>query len=112
MGLTPPTKDKQPVNGYLVLVDDDGCLAENYPASVKGNITFIRRGTCSFSDKSALAGRAGAIAAVIYNNEAGSLQGTLGTPDEDHVATFGLDLTEAEPVLTKLEGGEVVDATA
>lgn len=112
MALTPPTKDKQPVQGDLVLVDDDGCLAENYPAGVEGNIALIRRGTCAFGLKSTMAGRAGAIAAVIYNNENGSLQATLGTPDADQVATFGIDLTEAEPIIKTLQSGGSVDATA
>lgn len=112
MSLTPPTKDKEPVHGDLVLVSGDGCSSTNYPASVKGNIAFIRRGTCPFGDKSALAGKAGATAAVIYNSEKGSLHGTMGTPEDDHVATFGIDLYEAEPILKKLESGEAVDAIA
>lgn len=112
MSLTPPTKDREPVRGDLVLVEDKGCSSENYPSSVKGNIAFISRGTCSFGDKSAQAGKAGAIAAVIYNNEKGELSGTLGTPDDDHVATFGIPLVDAEPLLKKLENGETVDAIA
>lgn len=112
MSLTPPTKHKQPVHGDLVLVNNDGCSSDDYPASVEGNIAFIRRGKCAFGDKSALAGRAGAVAAVIYNNEKGTLHGTMGTPLHDHVATFGIDLDEAKPVLEKLENGEAVDAIA
>lgn len=112
MSLTPPTKDNEPVHGDLVLVDDEGCSAENYPASVKGNIAFIRRGSCPFGEKSALAGRAGATAAVIYNGEKGSLHGTMGTPEKDHVATFGIDLEDAEPILKKLKDSEAVDGIA
>ncbi|PSR92350.1 aminopeptidase Y precursor [Coniella lustricola] len=112
MSLTPPTKNKEPVHGELVLVSNNGCSADDYPANVEGNIAFIRRGTCAFGDKSALAGRAGAVAAVIYNSETGTLHGTMGTPLADHVATFGLDLVEAKPVLEKLEKGKAVDAIA
>lgn len=112
MSLTPPTKDKEPVYGDLVLVGSDGCSASDYPADVKGNIALIRRGTCAFGDKSALAGRAGAIAAVVYNNEKGTLHGTMGTPEDDHIATFGVDLEEVAPILEKLKGGEAVDAIA
>lgn len=112
MGLTPPTKDKEPVHGDLILVDGDGCDAKNYPSEVKGNIALIRRGTCAFGDKSANAGRAGAIAAVVYNNEKGTLHGTMGTPEADHVATFGVDLDEAEPIIAKLKDGKSVDAIA
>lgn len=112
MSLTPPTKDKEPVHGDLVLVDSDGCSAKDYPAEVKGNIALIRRGTCAFGDKSALAGQAGAVAAVVYNNEKGTLHGTMGTPEDDHIATFGIDLEEAEPIVEKLKSGEAVDAIA
>ncbi|KUI56507.1 Aminopeptidase Y [Cytospora mali] len=112
MSLTPPTKNKQPVHGDLVLIDDDGCSSENYPANLKGNIAFIRRGTCPFGEKSALAGRAGATAAVIYNSENGSLHGTMGTPEDDHVATFGIDLQDAVSILEKLKAGDAVDGIA
>lgn len=112
MSLTPPTRDKEPVHGDIVLVNGDGCSAKDYPAAVEGNIAFIRRGTCAFGAKSALAGQAGATAAVVYNNEKGTLHGTMGTPEDDHIATFGLDLDEAEPILEKLKSGEAVDAIA
>lgn len=112
MSLTPPTKDKQPVHGDLVLVSDDGCSSKNFPAQVTGNIALIRRGTCSFGAKSTLAGQAGAVAAVIYNNEQGSLHGTMGTPEDDQIATFGVDLDEVESIIKDLKNGKAVDAIA
>lgn len=112
MSLTPPTDNKEPVHGDLVLVNGDGCSAKDYPEAVKGNIALVRRGTCAFGDKSANAGRAGAIAAIVYNNEKGTLHGTMGVPEDDHVATFGIDLDEAEPIIKKLKDGSAVDAIA
>lgn len=112
MSLTPPTDNKEPVHGDLILVSGDGCSEDDYPATVKGSIALIRRGTCAFGDKSANAGRAGAIAAVVYNNEKGTLHGTMGVPEDDHVATFGIDLDEAEPIIKKLKDGSAVDAIA
>lgn len=112
MSLTPPTKDKEPVHGDLVLVDDDGCYSKDFPARVNGNIALIRRGTCSFGVKSALAGQAGAIAAVVYNNEQGPLHGTMGTPEDDQIATFGVDLDEVESIIKNLKKGKAVDAIA
>lgn len=80
---------------------------------MKGNIAFVKRGQCAFGNKSALAGRAGAIAAVIYNNENGLFGGTLGEPDADHVASFGISLEDAKPYLEKLEvGDEQISAIA
>ncbi|TFA98038.1 Aminopeptidase Y [Trichoderma ghanense] len=112
MGLTPPTKDKEPVHGDLVLVKNSGCDASDYPQGVKGNIAFIRRGACSFGDKSVGAGKAGAKAAVIYNTDPEELHGTLGLPVEDHIATFGIDGVEGNKILAKLNNGESVDAIA
>lgn len=112
MGLTPPTAHKEPVFGDLVLVDSDGCDPSNYPDAVHGNIALIQRGTCSFGDKSALAGKAGAVAAVVYNYENGELHGTLGAPSSDHVATFGLSGEEATPVIQELRKGKTIDGIA
>lgn len=112
MGLTPATKDKEPVHGDLVLVDNQGCEASDFPDSVAGNIAFIKRGVCPFGTKSEHAGRKGAVAAVVYNYEKDPVSGTLGTPSPNHIATFGLSGEEAEPVLKKLKQGTHVDGIA
>jgi aminopeptidase Y len=112
MSLTPPTKNKDAVFGPLVLVAGDGCNESDYPDTVKGAIVLIERGTCGFGDKSALAGKAGAIAAVVYNNEKGSVSGTLGSPSKHHVATFGISSEDAKPLIEKLEAGQVIPSSA
>jgi len=112
MGLTPPTKNRNPVYGPLVLIANDGCAADDFPSNMNGTIAFIRRGTCGFGDKSTLAGQVGAIAAVIYNNDEGSLQGTLGNPNPYHVATFGISDKEAAPYIAMLKNGTSVDSIA
>ncbi|KAI1371709.1 Zn-dependent exopeptidase [Hypoxylon crocopeplum] len=112
MSLTPPTPNKQPVHGELVLVANEGCHASDYPANVTSNIALILRGTCSFGTKSELAGKAGAVAAVVYNYDSGDLSGTLESPTPNHVATFGLSGKEAGSIVKKLKAGEVVDSIA
>lgn len=112
MGLTPPTPHKEPVYGPLVLVANEGCSESDYPSNMAGSIAFIQRGSCPFGDKSSGAGKAGAVAAIIYNNEKGSLQGTLGEPTPDHVATFGISSEEAAPYLESLKNGTKVDSIA
>lgn len=112
MSLTPPTKDNEPVHGQVILVENSGCSASDYPKAVSGNIAFVKRGTCAFGAKSTLAGRAGATAAVIFNNENGTLHGTMGDPNPDQVATFGISAEEAEATLKKLKAGKDVDAIA
>lgn len=112
MSLTPPTKDNEPVHGDLVLVKNSGCSASDYPSAVRGNIAFVERGKCAFGDKSTAAGHAGASAAIIFNNENGTLHGTMGTPNPDQIATFGISAEEAAATLKKLKAGKRVDAIA
>ncbi|ODV97455.1 hypothetical protein PACTADRAFT_2022 [Pachysolen tannophilus NRRL Y-2460] len=111
MALTPPTLNKNPVNGPLVAVDGEGCYASDYPESVSGAIALIKRGTCAFGNKSQLAGEAGALAAIIYNNEPGSVKGTLGEPTGKEIATLGLDQDEGEHYLKLLSQGETLETT-
>ncbi|KKK23164.1 hypothetical protein P175DRAFT_0501298 [Aspergillus ochraceoroseus IBT 24754] len=110
MGLTPPTKNKEPVYGQLVLVSNQGCEPSDYPSNLTGAIALIQRGSCPFGTKSEQAGKAGAVAAVIYNNEKGDVSGTLGTPSPNHVATFGISDTDAAPFIQQLQEGKKVDS--
>lgn len=112
MSLTPPTANKEPVYARLVLVANEGCDASDYPSDVAGNIAFVLRGTCPFGTKSELSGKAGAVAAVVYNTDSGELSGTLGTPVPEHVATFGLSGKDAAPIVEKLKKGKAVDSIA
>lgn len=112
MGLTPPTKDRQPVFGDLVLVDNVGCEAGDFPEKAKGNIVLIKRGQCPFGTKSELAGRAGAVAAVVYNTEPEVVHGTLGTPSPHHVATFGIGSEEGDEYVEKLKAGKTLESIA
>lgn len=112
MSLTPPTTNREPVYGPLILVAKDGCSSADFPAKVNGSVAFVSRGNCSFGDKSLHAGQAGAIATVIYNNEKGNLSGTLGEPSPYHVATFGLSAEDAAPYIAELQKGKSVDSIA
>ena len=61
------------------LVDcERGLGGSFFPAAVNGNIALIERGDNTFKEKTRNAQKAGAVAAVIYNNEAGIFSGTLG----------------------------------
>lgn len=91
--LTPPTRPKKSwVSGPLVLVQNNGCNPSDYPPELNGTIALVQRGECSFGNKSELAGLAGAVAVVIYNNVPGEgvITGTLGTPLPDQVASVGV----------------------
>jgi hypothetical protein len=62
----------------------NGCEAPDFAGFAGGNIALIRRGGCTFKIKATNAIAAGASAVVIYNNIAGPLNGTLGTPGQSH----------------------------
>jgi len=57
-----------------------GNTASEFPSGVKGNISLMQRGSASFATKADNAMKAGAVAAIIYNNVAGDFSGTLGSP--------------------------------
>ncbi|KAI5965173.1 APE3 [Candida pseudojiufengensis] len=101
LALTPPTPNKSPVNGNLILVNSNGCKIEDYPSQAKDNIVLIKRGECSFGDKSRIAGKFGALGAIIYDSN-GAIQGTLGTPTGDEVPTLSVDEKDVKEYIDKL----------
>ncbi|RDA92024.1 hypothetical protein CP533_0997 [Ophiocordyceps camponoti-saundersi (nom. inval.)] len=110
--LTPPTRHREPVHGNLVWVGGTGCKRGDYPDEADGAVVLVRRGDCPFGEKSEHAGRAGALALVVANNEAGEMHGTLGTPSRHQVATFGLSKADADRYIEVLERGDELDAIA
>ncbi|KAG6008623.1 hypothetical protein E4U21_004263 [Claviceps maximensis] len=112
MGLTPPTADKKPVSGQLKLVANSGCNQSDYASAVAGNIALIKRGECAFDIKSLMAGQAGAVAAVIYNNVADAYNGSLVVPNDHHVPTFSMSGTEGDGYVEQLSRGRDISASA
>lgn len=102
------------VTAPLAVVNNFGCVASDYPAGVAGNIALISRGTCEFGLKSSLAKSAGAIAAIIYNNVAGVVNGGLGPPtrpEGTYVATVSLSQAEGQAYVSQIQGGANVTAS-
>ncbi|KAJ8110645.1 hypothetical protein OPT61_g6568 [Boeremia exigua] len=102
------------ITAPLVVVNNVGCEASDYPAGLSGNIALISRGSCDFGLKSALAGGAGAIGAVVYNNVPGTVSATLGPPprpEGDYVATVGISQAEGQAYVSQIQGGANVTAT-
>ncbi|MFF8269395.1 M28 family metallopeptidase [Streptomyces sp. NPDC016562] len=92
-------------------VDADGthgCEPGDFAAGTfTGKIALVKRGGCPFAAKQANAAAAGAVGAVIYNNTAGALNGTLGGPDAGKVPTGGVTQAEGEKLAAEATAGPV-----
>ncbi|MFP3989390.1 M28 family metallopeptidase [Streptomyces sp. E11-3] len=92
-----------------VPVDEDGttgCEADDFASGTyTDKIALIKRGGCTFAQKQEMAADAGAVAAVIYNNGEGNLNGTLGGPDAGKIPTGGITLAEGEALAADVEAG-------
>jgi Zn-dependent M28 family amino/carboxypeptidase len=93
-GLIVPAKDvvipPSPTPGST-----SGCEDSDFPAETTGNVALIQRGTCTFGEKIQNAEEAGAVAAIIFNEDqegrTGVINGRLGAP----AGTPALDTTFA-----------------
>ncbi|MGW2511813.1 M28 family metallopeptidase [Streptomyces scopuliridis] len=85
-----------------------GCEPADYAAGAfTGKIALIQRGGCDFATKQREAAAAGAVAAVIYNNTEGSLNGTLGGPDAGKIPTGGITRAEGQALAAEAAKGAV-----
>ncbi|WP_236720249.1 M28 family peptidase [Rathayibacter sp. VKM Ac-2630] len=104
MSFTPSTPEGGVTGELIAPVDPLGCTADAWAGlDATGGVALVSRGTCSFAEKSAAAGAAGASAVIIYNNApAEPLNGTLGAPDEAFVPSVGVTLEEGQALLAAL----------
>lgn len=107
MSLTPGTKNGKSVSAQVELARDRGCEKSDY-ANLKGKFALVVRGDCPFGDKSEAAGDAGVLGIFIYNNENGTVKGTLGEPKKHHVPTFGLSKKDGEDLKDHISGRQAV----
>ncbi|MGW7451678.1 M28 family metallopeptidase [Streptomyces sp. NPDC054787] len=86
----------------------NGCEPGDFAAGTfTGKIALVKRGGCPFAAKQANAAAAGAVGAIIYNNTAGALNGTLGGPDAGKVPTGGVTQAEGEKLAAEAAAGPV-----
>ncbi|GGM58274.1 amidohydrolase [Longimycelium tulufanense] len=95
----------------VIPVDDTpGCEAGDFAGTdVRGKIVLIKRGACAFAKKQQLAADAGAVAAVIYNNEDGELHGTLGDPSAGRIPTGGISKVDGEALSQRAGASATLD---
>lgn len=92
----------------LALTTDPlGCTLDDYVAA-RGAIVLVQRGRCPFTDKSALAHEAGALALIVYNSPGqGDLRGELADRD-DLVPSVGVSDAVGEALEAAVAGGGIV----
>jgi len=122
---TPALKDNDPIEGDLILVDDDvqttddgeagstfdACQPLVNDSEVSGNIAFIQRGpkSCLFETKIINAQNAGAIAVVVFDIAGGPIVMT-GTADEADIPALMLGQADGNLILAEIDAGESVEA--
>lgn len=77
--------------------------------SLQGKIALIERGGITFADKAKNAKAAGAIAVIIYNNQAGELNGTLGS--DVGMPVIGVNQAEGQKLLVFADQNAMVEFT-
>ena len=83
---------------------------EDIPADgLEGKIALIERGDITFSSKVARVHDAGAVAAIIYNNEQGNFRGTLR--GRGQIPAISLSRADGQMLRDSIDQGEPVEAT-
>ncbi|KAF7157632.1 hypothetical protein CNMCM5623_002006 [Aspergillus felis] len=98
------------VTAPLAVVNNLGCVATDYPADLKGKIALVSRGECPFATKSVLSAKAGAAAALVYNNIDGSMAGTLGGATSElgpYAPIAGISLLHGQALIKLTQAGTV-----
>jgi carboxypeptidase Q len=87
----------------------------DYSKMIPGNIALISRGSCTFAEKSGLAGKMGAVGAIIFNNAPVAIPGmTLDangtTKFGPVIPTVGISGTEGNALAALIKSGTAVMA--
>jgi len=119
---TPALIDRDPIEGQLVLVDDnddtlpdgtvgisfDGCQSLVNGSELSGNIAFIQRGGCDFDVKVSNAGDAGAIAVVVFNISGSPIvmTGVAGLSD---IPALMVGAADGNLILDEINANQLID---
>jgi aminopeptidase Y len=97
---TPPMRDRQPISGLLTEVKNYGCNSTDYYSDNNGSVVLIPlllpRGDCALWEISEQAGKAGAVAAIVYGFPK-HWEGALQYPRRHQIAIFSTTNADAEP---------------
>lgn len=88
--------------------DTPGCEPGDYDGvDVNGKVALIQRGVCTYTEKQRIAAEHGAVAAIVFNNVDGELNGTLGDAEAGMIPTAGVSKRVGEQLSTQ-NGAETV----
>ena len=87
----------------------DACtqLTNTSAAAITGNVALIERGACLFDTKVLNAQNAGAVAAIIYNNRAGTLDQMNGNNDDITIPSVFIDQADGQALSAAIAAGVV-----
>ncbi|AYG82863.1 putative lipoprotein aminopeptidase LpqL [Streptomyces hundungensis] len=89
--------------------DTPGCSLEDYASGgFAGKIALVKRGSCTFQEKEAVAAKAGAAGIVLYNHSGTEpVHGTVEAPANAHIPAAGITLADGEALAGQLAKGPV-----
>jgi subtilisin family serine protease len=116
---TPSLVDEGPITAELVLADDgeaaggstyDACQSIVNEDDLDGQVALLQRGACDFQDKVANVEAAGAIAAVVFNNQS-DLIIMSGTRDSVGIPAVMIGQADGQLLLQELQDDNIVEVT-
>jgi subtilisin family serine protease len=116
---TPLLEDEGPITAELVLADDgeasggstyDGCQSLVNDSDLDGQVALLQRGGCDFEDKIVNAEAAGAIAAVVFNNQS-DLIIMSGNRDSVTIPAVMIGQADGQTLLTELQADAIIEVT-
>lgn len=121
---TRPLSDSGTVEGELVLVNDgvasisgaetgttyDACEDIANGNDISGKIAFLQRGICTFEEKLRSVQNAGAVAAVVFNNEGGLID-MSGPRDSVTIPAVLMKQADGQRILDEINRDIIVDVS-
>ncbi|MFD7165150.1 M28 family metallopeptidase [Streptomyces violascens] len=89
--------------------DTPGCSLDDYASGTfTGKIALVKRGSCTFQEKEAVAAKAGAAGVIVYNHSGTDVvHATVGEPANAHIPAAGISLADGEALAGQLAKGPV-----
>jgi subtilisin family serine protease len=119
---TPPLIDRDPLQGQLVLADDndttlpegtigttlDACQQLANSSEISGNIAFVQRGGCDFEVKIQNAEDAGAIATIVFNISGDPIV-MLGVSGSADIPALMIGAADGNLLLDEINADQLID---